>query len=50
MRFSRPDVQLAQQIVDNKSPGELVVDEKLLEQLSSDRLATGNCMAALKAS
>ena len=33
-RFSRPDIQLAQQInVDTHSPGELIVDEKLLEKL-----------------
>ena len=33
-RFSRPDIQLAQQInVDTHSPGELIVDEKRLEKL-----------------
>jgi hypothetical protein len=35
-RFSRPDIQLAQQInVGSNSPGELIVDEKLLEQLTA---------------
>jgi hypothetical protein len=35
-RFSRPDIQLAQQInVDTNPPGELIVDAKLLEQLTA---------------
>jgi hypothetical protein len=38
-RFSRPDIQLAQQInVGTNSPGELIVDEKLLEQLTAGYL------------
>jgi hypothetical protein len=38
-RFSRPDIQLAQQInVGSNSPGELIVDEKLLEQLTAGYL------------
>jgi hypothetical protein len=35
-RFSRPDIQLAQQInVGANPPGELIVDAKLLEQLTA---------------
>ena len=35
-RFSRPDIKLAEQInVGSNSPGELIVDAKLMEQLQA---------------